>query len=291
MRYSCRSSVEYDLQLHYELRTQYERELSDRSEYAGCLLKQKKGRNGTCYYSIRYPNETSHKYIGFRPNEDVTKVREYSYYKKAISVIESNIRTMEQFLSIYQNTGASDINELLKSAYRLPADSHNLILEPEISEWYRSSEAIKNSYPLFDPAGLTVTAFDGTLMRSRAEAAHYEGFYIYNIPAVYELPYKIDGEILRPDFTVLDVYLFQPKMWEHLGNWFHDNQYKRERYREDALHRWDQYASVGYYPENNLILTFGASGNIFDIQDLHRKIAMLAVPPPSKETIEMLKRS
>lgn len=144
--------------------------------------------------------------------------------------------------------------------------------------------------PPYEPAGLKVTAFDGTPMRSRAEAIHYEAFYIYGIPAFFECPLKIDGETFHPDFALLDLYTMSTFLMEHLGHWFHENEYKRKRYREDANHRIDSYTKVGYFPESNLLLTFGADDNIFDVQNLHRKIAMLAVPPPSEETMNLLKR-
>lgn len=65
---------------------------------------------------------------------------------------------------------------------------------------------------------------------------------------------------------------------------------KRSRYRTDAVTRWDQLAEIGFFPESNLLLTFGADENNFDAQAIHRKIAMLAAPPPSEETMNMLRR-
>ena len=73
-------------------------------------------------------------------------------------------------------------------------------------------------------------------------------------------------------------------------NWFHKDMVKRRQYRTESIDRWDQFAQLGFYPEVNLFLTFGAGESFFDAQAIHRRIAMLASPPPSKETIEMLRR-
>ena len=290
MRYSSKSSIEYDLKQHYLMREKYQEEIRKRIEYDGCILKTTKAAGDCFYYSVRHPGETKFRYHGKTVDETISGIQELSFFKAAVTVIESNIRNMESFLSVFKSTNAESINELLPLSYQLPRNSVLLLSDREVSKWMKEQTEIKNSKPIFDPDGLKVTAFDGTPMRSRAEALHYEAFFIYNIPTIFELPYVINGDIYRPDFTVLDVFLMKQKMWEHLGNWFHENNHKRNRYREDSISRWDEYASIGYYPEVNLLLSFGSEDNIFDIQSLHRKISMLSVPPPSEETISALRR-
>ena len=217
-------------------------------------------------------------------------VKEYRYYEEALKVVERNIIVMEDFLNVYRQTRADYINDLLPKVYKLPRRDALLKLEPEVEQWIHEKQIIKSKYPVFNPAGLTVAAFDGTLMRSRAECIHYEAFYIYDVPNIFEFPYETGNDVLSPDFTALDVYLMEPKIFEHLGNWFHKDMVKRRQYRTESIDRWDQFAQLGFYPEVNLFLTFGAGESFFDAQAIHRRIAMLASPPPSKETIEILRR-
>ena len=290
MRYSCKNNVEYDLRNHYKLLEKYTAEKSDLAEYNGYILKPTKIRGNKRYYSAKGPGSSRFSYVGSEENEQIRLIRENTFYEKSLQVIRSNINVMEDFLRIYKSTGAEHINELLGVSYKLPPDSMLLRDDGEVDQWIRECEEKKRTYGVFDPASLKITAFDGTLMRSRAEAIHHEAFYIYNVPDIFELPYDIKGEVYRPDFTILDLFTMTQKMWEHLGNWFHSNEFKRSSYRKDTIHRTDQYASIGYFPEFNLLFTFGTQDNVFDIQALHRKIAMFAAPPPSKETIEMLKR-
>ena len=290
MRYSSKRSVEYDLKQHYELREKYQEEIRNRIEYDGYIIKTTRNSSNSVYYSVRRPDESKYSYLGKDTNETISGIQELAFYRKAVSRIEINIKSMEDFLSVYKNTNAENINELLPLSYKLPHDSAILLTDREVTQWMTANQNFKKSKPVFDSAGLKITAFDGTKMRSRAEALHYEAFFIYNIPAIFELPYAINGDYLRPDFTVLDVFTMQQKMWEHLGNWFHDNIAKRNKYRADSIQRWDEYASIGFYPEVNLFLSFGSENNIFDIQALHRKITMLSVPPPSEEAINMLRR-
>ena len=82
----------------------------------------------------------------------------------------------------------------------------------------------------------------------------------------------------------------KPNIFEHLGNWFHKDLNKRKSYRHESIDRWDSFAQIGFFPEVNLFLTFAEGENLFDAQAIHRKVAMLASPPPSEETMDVLRR-
>ncbi|MBQ6439568.1 MAG: hypothetical protein IJJ06_05420 [Mogibacterium sp.] len=290
MRYTSKYAVEFDLEQHYLLRKQYQEKCSILSEYEGFRIKENNRRKTRTFYSLKRPGESRYQYAGDSLNTEIQYVRELSYYKEMLIVIESNIRAMEDFLSIYRLTKAESINELLPKVYRLPKEASLLKAEPEVYKWLQEQRSLKDKYPVINPQGLKCTAFDGTLMRSRAECIHYEAFFIYNIPCIFELPYEVGRDILSPDFTALDVFLMMPKIFEHLGNWFHKDLVKRRQYRNESIERWDSFAHIGFFPEVNLFLTFAEGEDLFDAQAIHRKIAMLASPPPSEETLEMLRR-
>ena len=290
MRYTSKYSVEYDLDQHYLLRSQYMIKCEELSGYKDCFIKFTNRKNNSSYYSIKKLSGDRYEYAGDSSNPDIQASREYRFYKEALAVIESNIRAMEDFLAVYRQTRAESINDLLPRVYRLPRDAALMKLEPEVDKWLKEGKKKKDSYPVFNPAGLTCKAFDGTMMRSRAECVHHEAFYIYDVPSIFELPYETANDVLSPDFTALDVFTMKAKAFEHLGNWFHKDLVKRRQYRAESIDRWDQLRQIGFIPEVNLLLTFGSGESQFDAQAIHRKIAMLASPPPSKETIEMLRR-
>lgn len=290
MRYTSKHAVEYDLEQHYILRKQYQEKVEELSAFAGFLLKEKHKCGAKAFYSVKKPGYSRFTYAGDSSNPDVQASREYRFYKEALDAVERNIMVMEDFVTVYRQTRADRINELLPRIYRLPPDAALLKLEPEADKWLKEKQQIKAKYPVYNPAGLTCRAFDGTMMRSRAECVHHEAFYIYDVPSIYELPYETPNDVLSPDFTALDVYMMEPKAFEHLGNWFHKDMVKRRQYRTESIDRCDQLRQIGFIPEANLLLTFGAGESLFDAQAIHRKIAMLASPPPSKETIEMLRR-
>ncbi len=290
MRYTSKHAVEYDLEQHYLLRNRYLSRIEELSDYHGVYIKASIKNRRRLFYTIKRPGEERYTYAGDSENSEIQEVKEYRFYKEMLAVIEGNIRAMEDFLGVYRITRAENINELLPRTYQLSRDAAVLKMEPEIGKWMQEKREIKSRYPVLNPAGLTCTAFDGTKMRSRAECVHYEAFFIYDVPCIFELPHEVGNDVLSPDFTALDAYTMEPKIFEHLGNWFHKDLVKRRQYRTESIDRWDQFARIGFYPEINLMLTFGASEGAFDAQAIHRKIAMLSVPPPSEDTINMLRR-
>ena len=290
MRFTSKGAVEYDLKQHYRLRNEFINECKELSEFEGCKIKPSGEWKGKPFYSVKSKDSSKFVYAGGDESPEIIGVRKYAYMKKSLEVVESNIYAMEKFLRVYQSTHADHITELLPKTYKTIGPVNWLNREVEIAQWVESKQAIKDSYPLFDPASLKVTSFDGSLVRSRAEVIHHMSFYIYNVPAIFELPYKFGNDTLYPDFTALYVFKMADIMLEHLGNWFHSDSYKREKYRKDSIHKWDQYYTLGFCPECNLLLTYGADDNHFDAEAISRKIAALAFPPPSEETIEMLRK-
>lgn len=290
MRFTSKGAVEYDLRQHYRLRDDLYKECKELSQFEGCRIKPSSEWKGKPFYSVRRKGSSKYHYAGGDESPEVIGIRRYSYVKKSLEVVESNIYAMENFLRIYQSTHADHISELLPKTYREIGSGSWLKREVEVEQWLKSKQATKDKFPIFDPASLKVTSFDDTLVRSRAEVIHHMSFYIYNVPAIFELPYEFGNDTLYPDFTALDVFKMRDIMLEHLGNWFHSDSYKRDKYRADSVHKWDQYYSLGFCPESNLLLTFGADDNHFDAEAIMRKIASLAFPPPSDATIEMLRK-
>ena len=290
MRFTSKGAVEYDLSQHYKLRNEYLEKRKQLSEFEGCLIKKTNEKNCKPFYSVKRKGASKYAYVGGDEKEEIIGIRKYAYLEKSLKVIETNIYAMEHFLRVYQSTHADHITDLLPQTYKIVGPVNWLEHEIRTERWLKAKQAIKDSHPIFDPASLKVTSFDGTMVRSRAECIHHESFYIYNVPAIFELPYEFGSEILYPDFTALYVFTMTDRMIEHLGNWFHSDEYKRNKYRQDSVHKWDQYAKIGFTPESNLLLTFGADENHFDAQAILHKISMLAFPPPSEDTIDMLRK-
>ena len=69
------------------------------------------------------------------------------------------------------------------------------------------------------------------------------------IPYRYECPKIIGGQLLHPDFTILDIATRSIIYWEHLGL------IDSEGYRNSALRRIALYESEGIFLGDGLIIT------------------------------------
>ncbi len=90
----------------------------------------------------------------------------------------------------------------------------------------------------------------GEAMRSKAEVIIANMLFGRGIPYRYESPLRLGGEIVFPDFTILNVRRKKELFWEHMGLM------DMEDYREKNLRKITRYEMSGYFPGESLILTF-----------------------------------
>lgn len=98
----------------------------------------------------------------------------------------------------------------------------------------------------------------GYKVRSKSEQIIVALLVKYGIPHKYEQCIHINGQDYYPDFMIMNPRTHQEYIWEHLG--MMDN-YK---YREHNLEKIRDYALLGYYPGENLVLTYETDKSGFD---------------------------
>ncbi len=88
-----------------------------------------------------------------------------------------------------------------------------------------------------------------------------------NVPYRSECPIRLMGsETVYPDFTVLNKRLRKEYIWEHFG------MMDDPEYAEKAVRKINLYQRNGYFPGENLILTYETSVTPVNTQDLKRII-------------------
>ncbi len=94
----------------------------------------------------------------------------------------------------------------------------------------------------------------GERVRSKSEIMIANTLKQFGVPYYYEFPLNVpDLGLIHPDFRVLNLRLRQEFFWEHEGRM------GKEDYYEKAVHRITAMEKIGYYPGQNLILTFESS--------------------------------
>jgi len=99
----------------------------------------------------------------------------------------------------------------------------------------------------------------GFLVRSKEEVLVSNALADNNIPHKFEVPYKLDGLLIYPDFTIKNPYTGKIHLWEHHGA-FH-----MEKYGEAAHKKIVSYTKDGLTLNDTLIITYSD-----DIKTPHR---------------------
>ena len=225
-------------------------------------------KSGSSYYSAVIPGIERKKYLGNDLNPDVINVKKLQYAKAATSILCDDIRLLENLTSNYVNTDYETINNTLPISYRTNI-SKGVIpsvlpgLPAKAVNWKVEEEEIKAKYPPYKPEQLKHPAMDGTMMRSKSEVIIANIMLMAGIPFVYEVPMRIDGQLLLPDFKILSLIdLKSVIIIEHQGMVFVDD------YADKFIRSVKLYLKSDWIPNQNLFFTFDNAKETLDVRQV-----------------------
>lgn len=122
----------------------------------------------------------------------------------------------------------------------------NTLILRSCRKW-ETADYSKNPY---HPDGLKVEGAKGVMVASKSEKDITYGLASGELPNRYEQEYKIEGRKVYPDFTIFHPLTRKIFIWEHFGK-MDDKDYAKNAYDKIEL-----YQRNGFFPGDNLILTF-----------------------------------
>lgn len=166
--------------------------------------------------------------------------------KQELKALENYLAKRSKFERSEKYLNRSEaIYELLKS--RLEAK-----WPPEVQAW------VDDITPCVDnhPENKTHRCKNGLMVSSKSEQLIANSMLDKNVPFKYEEPIRLEGQLRKPDFTILNVRTGQEFLWEHFGMMGDPG------YLKDNTYKMGQYLRSGYLPFVNFITTFetGNSG-------------------------------
>ena len=187
-------------------------QLASLDSYSAWKLKRNSAkRSKHSYYDVILPGSKKPKYLGNESNETVLNVKRYRYVQKALEIIETDIEALEHLIRNYISPSYCNINRRLPATYRTnlaannPEEAFSTALPPKAIKWIQDLKKEKDKYPPYKPEQLKYEALDGTKMRSQGEVIIANFLLMAGIPFVYEVPMKIKGELVLPDFRILSL--------------------------------------------------------------------------------------
>jgi len=194
------------------MKRRMDNQLASLDSYGAWKLKRNSAKQSKhCYYDLILPGSKKGKYLGNESNETVLNVKRYRYAKKAVEIIEKDIEVLESLIKNYVSPDYSNINSCLPATYRTDLavdksdEAFSAVLPPEAIKWVQDLRKEKEKYPPFKPEQLKYEALDGTKMRSLGEVIIANFLLMTGIPFVYEVPMRIKGELVLPDFRILSL--------------------------------------------------------------------------------------
>lgn len=262
-----------------EARTRYEFELEGMPD--GKLVHVKAADGERYYVEVRDGERPSRRGITRRPDLVATFARK-EYLRKALAVIDHDVRTLERAVRRYKRFDPEEVVGSLSSAYRdLPLDAfyHPLVdtvalsLDATDEQRIASHAAWGAEAPGpsdYLPEGRTLRTSRGERMRSEAEVLIAETLYSYGIPFRYEQELEAGGATFHPDFTFegaggKEFYLEFCGMMDDPA-YVEGHKRKRSAYEAAGIAEWD-----------NIIYLY-ASGNSTDMMYVDSVVRTLVVP-------------
>ncbi|HJH43691.1 hypothetical protein C2L80_07970 [Rubneribacter badeniensis] len=262
-----------------EARTRYEFELEGMPD--GKLVHVKAADGERYYVEVRDGERPSRRGITRRPDLVATFARK-EYLRKALAVIDHDVRTLERAVRRYKRFDPEEVVGSLSSAYRdLPLDAfyHPLVdtvalsLDATDEQRIASHAAWGAEAPGpsdYLPEGRTLRTSRGERMRSKAEVLIAETLYSYGIPFRYEQELEAGGATFHPDFTFegaggKEFYLEFCGMMDDPA-YVEGHKRKRSAYEAAGIAEWD-----------NIIYLY-ASGNSTDMMYVDSVVRTLVVP-------------
>lgn len=262
-----------------EARTRYEFELEGMPD--GKLVHVKAADGERYYVEVRDGERPSRRGITRRPDLVATFARK-EYLRKALAVIDHDVRTLERAVRRYKRFDPEEVVGSLSSAYRdLPLDAfyHPLVdtvalsLDATDEQRIASHAAWGAEAPGpsdYLPEGRTLRTSRGERMRSKAEVLIAETLYSYGIPFRYEQELEAGGATFHPDFTFegaggKEFYLEFCGMMDDPA-YVEGHKRKRSAYEAAGIAEWD-----------NIIYLY-ASGNSMDMMYVDSVVRTLVVP-------------
>ena len=223
-----------------------------------------KHKGDKVYYYYVGPNKEERK-LKDDDNRLLEAMLQKSYLQKVLRVSKKEIALLNKTMSRYPKTVAEDVYENLKKDRKIYVNPILKPIDEYVQEWQSRPYEQR---PIGDDVPVYIT-MKGERVRSKSEKIIADHLYINNIPYKYECPIMVQGEIIRPDFTILRISDRKIVYLEHCGK-MDDPQYV-----DDMVTRHNNYGKEGIITGDKLFYTFESSKTPLDVRVLNQMINVL----------------
>lgn len=217
---------------------------------------------GIQFYNRLDPSDPSGKYIPSSKKKTAYALAQKKYDLHLIKTANEQLKAINSFLSKYDADALENV--YLTSGEKMkPIITPAILSDEEYAAAWLAQEYNKKGFALGTPEHYTQK---GERVRSKSEVMIANELSTAGLPYLYELPFKVEGGVLHPDFSVLRISDRQVVRWEHIGLMDY------EEYRNEVIERLRKYASRGVVIGNGLIITIETALHPLNIEDIRAVI-------------------
>lgn len=200
------------------------------------------------HYHRVNPSDIKGTYLNRKQDSLASALAQKDYDCKLIRELMAEIKALDRILDEYR---PERIDEIFMSLHdcRKPLIRPAMLLDEDdyVKRWM-SAEYENKAFEENAPDYFTT---NGERVRSKSEILIADALSRRNIPYRYEYPIHIRGiGTVHPDFFCLNVRKRQAYVWEHNG------MMSDSEYADYATNKIEKYTLAGYFPGENLILSF-----------------------------------
>lgn len=208
-------------------------------------------------------------YLGKEENEQVKRIQEYKYLRKALKICNKNICALEGALKKYEDIDPYTVTEGMGKAYRGNRDvGAHIFARVNNLEWVKEGLEMRSCYDDVRPfpQDLVLQTASGEMVRTRGEVIIANTLDSFGLSYVYEWPKIVAGILRWPDFTVLHPKTKEEITIEYMGR------YDDPGYREKNNPRLEEFFSEGYILGQNLLIFMDDANGIINSKKINNAI-------------------
>lgn len=185
-------------------------------------------------------------YLSISENDKARDLALKGYLKARLRENNEKLRATKAYMRICKDISYSE--EYLNKNSEIGKLLAGTITSKEkyVNEWLKKFYSGARPYP----EQLTVNTKAGIKVRSKSEQIIVGHLFDQGIPFKYEDRLMFKTHDIFPDFTILNPRTHEIYIWEHLGKMDDD------AYRSNNIKKLNDYARLGYFLGENLIMTF-----------------------------------
>ncbi len=209
-------------------------------------LRANKHKKSVQYYLVNKDTKPNGRYLKKSEQDLAYALAQKGYDKKVLAAARKEHALLSRLNALYKN---SAFPEALFEKEPIPKQS--AITPIQIPDKQYVSNWISAPYTKLDYINTSNEFYSDNeeKMRSKSEVIIANRLKKYGVPYRYECALNLDGKLVYPDFTILNVRLRQEIYWEHLG------MMDDPEYLERNLIKILRYEMNEYFPGDRLIIT------------------------------------